>query len=221
MPSDTSRSHSAVLRGYFDKEAGRYDSIYDDDKPLASRIIDSLFRRVILKRFSLIVNECRRTPAATILDVGCGSGRYALELAGPGTHVVGVDLSENMLSLARERARERGIENCRFIRGDFMGMEFKGMFDVGLSIGVLDYIVHPLPFLQKFLRLVRRTAMISFPKRWSIRAVPRKIRLMLKGCPLRLYSSGEVKNLFNGTGCDGTLDLIPLSRDFIAVYRRR
>lgn len=61
----------------------------------------------------------RRLPpreGVVILDAGCGSGYGALTLAvaNPGAKVIGVDLSEKSLELARQRLRYHGIENCEF-----------------------------------------------------------------------------------------------------------
>lgn len=48
-------------------------------------------------------------PGHTILDIGCGTGRHAIELAKRGMHVTGVDLSTGMLAEARKGALEAGI----------------------------------------------------------------------------------------------------------------
>ena len=56
-----------------------------------------------------------------VLDVGCGNGALALEVAkgvGPDGAVVGLDLSEPMLGVARERARRAGVDNVTFEHGD-------------------------------------------------------------------------------------------------------
>src|SRR5213083_3509867 len=46
----------------------------------------------------------------TILDLGCGEGGYARELARRGARVTGVDGSERLIEVARERARHDGLE---------------------------------------------------------------------------------------------------------------
>lgn len=48
-------------------------------------------------------------PAGRLLDVGCGTGRHILELAPWGLDCVGVDLSEHMLEIAREKCSRAGI----------------------------------------------------------------------------------------------------------------
>lgn len=63
------------------------------------------------------------------LDVACGTGDLALELASrvrPGGEVVGVDFSERMLSLAREKAVSRGFDGAvlRFEAGNALALPF-------------------------------------------------------------------------------------------------
>ena len=60
-------------------------------------------------------------PGARVLDIGCGCGSTSLELAqrvGPEGRVVGVDISEPMLSRAEERARIANLSNLTFVKSD-------------------------------------------------------------------------------------------------------
>src|SRR5215210_1073976 len=54
-------------------------------------------------------------PGLRICDVGCGTGRHALRMAGQGARVTGVDFSEGMLARARAKA---GAEKIEFVRHD-------------------------------------------------------------------------------------------------------
>lgn len=78
---------------------------------------------------------------ASILDVGCGLGLHALELSKRGYVVVGLDLSESMLTRARSEARDLGL-NATFIQGDMREMTFDFGFDAvlcwGTSFGYFD-----------------------------------------------------------------------------------
>ncbi|MBK8024583.1 MAG: class I SAM-dependent methyltransferase [Chloroflexi bacterium] len=58
------------------------------------------------------------TPDQRILDMGCGTGRHALELARRGYPVTGVDLSDGMLDQARQAARSEGIISVTFQQAD-------------------------------------------------------------------------------------------------------
>ena len=49
------------------------------------------------------------TPGDRVLDIGCGPGRHSLELAGRGFEVVGIDVSESFIDLARSQAEKLGL----------------------------------------------------------------------------------------------------------------
>jgi SAM-dependent methyltransferase len=66
---------------------------------------------------------------AKILDVGCGTGRHAIELTRRGYDVTGVDLSPSQLERAREKAAAEDLE-IRFIQLDARTMTFDKEFDL-------------------------------------------------------------------------------------------
>ncbi len=78
---------------------------------------------------------------ARILDVPCGNGRIALELAARGYGISGVDQTQESIDRARARARERGLE-ASFERRDMRDLPWRAEFDgaicFGNSFGYLD-----------------------------------------------------------------------------------
>lgn len=70
----------------------------------------------------------------TLLDIGCGLGLHAIDLAERGVLVVGLDLSLPMLSRAADEAQDRGLR-INFLHGDMRDMTFEGAFDAALSWG--------------------------------------------------------------------------------------
>jgi SAM-dependent methyltransferase len=62
-----------------------------------------------------------------ILDIGCGTGRHALELARRGYAVVGIDLSASLLKKAEEKAAAAGL-HVDFRRGDARELPFASEF---------------------------------------------------------------------------------------------
>ena len=74
--------------------------------------------------------------AGTVLDAGCGTGENALHVASLGSPVVGVDVAETALAIARAKADERGIE-VEFAAADALwldrlGRSFETVLDCGL-----------------------------------------------------------------------------------------
>lgn len=66
-----------------------------------------------------------------ILDIGCGTGRHAIELARRGYSVTGIDLSETMLARAREKATEMGVQ-VEFLHRDARDFSFAEPFGFAL-----------------------------------------------------------------------------------------
>jgi 2-polyprenyl-3-methyl-5-hydroxy-6-metoxy-1,4-benzoquinol methylase len=89
-------------------------------------------------------------PRATALDVGCGVGRWSVQLARVGYRVTGFDLSSNMIARARERAASL---DCEFSTGDAAQLELGRRFDLILCVTVLQHIVAPSAARQAIGRL--------------------------------------------------------------------
>ena len=75
-----------------------------------------------------VIDAMGLSPGAQVLDVGCGYGRHAMELAARGFHVVGLDLSTPLLVRGGEEAQRRGLE-INFVRGDMRELDFDAQFD--------------------------------------------------------------------------------------------
>lgn len=90
-----------------------------------------------------------------VLDVGCGTGLHAIELARRGYEVVGVDLSPQMVEIARSKAK--GLSGVSFVQADARSLEFAEEFDAAIAMyGVISYFVSDEDLLG-FLRSVRRS----------------------------------------------------------------
>lgn len=75
-----------------------------------------------------------------ILDVGCGIGRWSIELAKRGNRVVGLDLSETMVALASRNAQRARVD-CDFTVGSVVSRRFGRRFDVVLAVTVLQHVL--------------------------------------------------------------------------------
>ncbi len=90
-----------------------------------------------------IAAKLRLEPGLKVLDIGCGWGGMALELAGRyGVEVLGVTLSQEQLALARERADAAGLaDRARFELIDYRDLQ--GRFDRIVSVGMFEHVGTP------------------------------------------------------------------------------
>ena len=79
-------------------------------------------------------------PGASLLDAGCGTGRYAAELARRGFVVTGIDRSPDLLDEARRRPVNPGAR-VRFEAGDLLALPAGAGFDAIVCRGVLNDLV--------------------------------------------------------------------------------
>jgi len=95
----------------------------------------------------------------TILDIGTGTGLLAIEFAKaiPDIHVIGLDLSEVALDVARDHAQMRDASlRVSFERGDTEDMPFEDeVFDLVISSNTLHLIKHPIRMFNETQRVLK------------------------------------------------------------------
>ncbi len=192
---------SRAVSRYFDRAANDFDAIYGG-KGLFGEWIDRHWRRDMYERYRLTFEACGKIAEKTVLDIGCGGGRYSVEFAKRGaSQVVGLDFAPSMVTLAQQHAAEHGVEDrCTFITRDFSHVDFAQRFDICVAIGVLDYVAQPRLFLEKMRSLASERLVMSFPSKSPIRTPIRKARYWLKRCPVYFYDRAAIERLVSGLG---------------------
>jgi len=103
-------------------------------------------------------------PAGSIcLDVGCGGGDVTFELAraaGPSGRVIGVDLDETKLDIARREAGQHGLSNISFEAWDVVEWEPGGLFDVIYARFLLTHLPNPGALVSALRRHTRPCGVI-------------------------------------------------------------
>jgi len=99
----------------------------------------------------------------TLLDVGAGTGRYALALAPKVAQVVAVDASRAMLGVLRRTARQQGLINIRCVESPWedVGLAAVASADVAVCSYVLPLVAEAKPFLAKIDAACRQRAFVS------------------------------------------------------------
>ncbi len=190
------------VRNRFRDKAQQFDDLYEDERPLVKLLRPGLFRRRQLAADTVAAYE-----RPQVLDVGCGSGRIGeFALAGGAAHYVGIDFSEPMIELARNRLQRYG-ERAELITDDFLTASLHGPFDVVLALGLFDYLPNAQEFSDKMFELTaaRGALVASFPS-WSLLKGPvRKVRYEWIGdCPIFNYTRAGLAQMLGASGFDRT-----------------
>jgi ubiquinone/menaquinone biosynthesis C-methylase UbiE len=98
------------------------------------------------------VDRLRLRQGARVLDVCCGSGASAIpaaEVVGPDGFVLGVDLAESLLELARTKAKNRGLGNVEFHAGDMLDL---GLRPYGFDAVICVFGIFFVPDMEQAIR---------------------------------------------------------------------
>jgi SAM-dependent methyltransferase len=118
-------SAPATLEPQRKRQKAWWEELFGDD---FTRAMDRIDPRIIRKECDFIEDRLGLEKGAVILDLACGPGSHAVELASRGYSVVGYDLSLSMLARAADEAQERG-QKLNFLHGDMREMAFEETFD--------------------------------------------------------------------------------------------
>lgn len=205
---------------FFDHRARKFHRIYETT-PIIERTFNRVLRRAMYARSEVLVEEVRRLPSPTLLDVGSGTGvnTFAALKAGA-SNALGLDLAATMVSMAKQGAQEEGLtDRCQFDEGDFMELPEDRHFDVVAALGVFDYVRESDVFLRKMCRVANRTVVASFPGR-GFRGQFRRIRYEAQNCPLFLFTEDDVRSWASAEGFSDISFPFRDSSGFVLVARR-
>lgn len=141
-------------------------------------ITETLQRQLIL---SLLGDVAGRR----VLDLGCGDGDLAVELAQRGATVVGIDASPQMIEAANAKAKRAGAE-IDFRVGTAERVPFDAdEFDAVVAVTILCFVENAAPVFHEIARVLRLGGFLVIGElgKWSSWAAARRIRAWL-GSPL-------------------------------------
>jgi len=94
----------------------------------------------------------------TVIDVGCGTGGFALKMAPRCRYVLGVDVSEKQVVMAQRRKEKSGVKNVEFrhINAAALGQSLQEKFDYA----TLSLMIHEIPQSER-LQILREVKQIA------------------------------------------------------------
>jgi SAM-dependent methyltransferase len=180
-----------------------WEEFFDGHAPV---YMDNVFTKNTLREVDFIIEELKLPPACSILDIGCGTGRHAIEFARRGYKVTGVDISSGMLAEAEKAARKAGVEVV-WIQADATKFTSSTLFDAALCLCEGAFCLLTLdddPF-EHDLSILRNIYA-------SLKPGARLIMTTLNGCRMiRQYTQEDVKN--------GLFDPVNIIETHSAEYR--
>src|SRR3972149_3211574 len=191
-------------------------------------------------------------PGETVLDLGSGGGIDVLLSArrvGPTGKVYGLDMTDEMLALARENQRKAGVENVEFLNGDIERIPLPdASVDVIISNCVINLAADKRKVLAEAFRVLRpggRFAVSDIVVRGEVSTEVRASVELWVGCiagaleeggvlallrsagfahpsiePTRVYRADDVRTLAGGTGLDVERIATEIDAKFISGFVR-
>lgn len=180
---------------FFDNYSKKFDEIYDtktNKYSFLKILINEFLRKSMKTRYILALREAKKLKKKLdIIDIGCGPGRYANDLAISGHNVTGIDISKDMINIAKEK--NYILKNkTNFIVGDYLKKNFAKKFDYAILNGFFDYVEEPEIVFKK-LKKDCKIFVCSFPKLYNWLTPQRKIRYILRNCPLYFYTKEKIE----------------------------
>jgi ubiquinone/menaquinone biosynthesis C-methylase UbiE len=150
-------------------------------------------------------------PDSKVLEIGCGTGIVTLSIAPHLKEITGVDISPNMVAIAREKAEKIKIENVDFRVEDAYKLAFENSdFDVVLLPNLLHVVADPEAVLQEAHRLLKPEGVLvtvtdclggPAPLKVHIRILyPRLLKLLGKIKYFHFYKKSDLQKLLRDKG---------------------
>ena len=138
---------------FWNRRASKYDA----------RVRDGDYRRTLESTLQFIGD------GDAVLDVGCGSGEYSLDLAPKVLTVHGIDTSTKMIDLALEKARKAAVANVQFSAKDVLDRQLDGTsYSAIVALNVLHLVDDVGDSLRRVRCLPGKQNVTHVASRWPL-----------------------------------------------------
>ena len=154
MNSNYKEKQLEAAKGWWDSEKiDKWDRKYDDYELFTMRYLNS--RQTKILKF---IDELKFKKGAKVLELGYGAGQTALKLGQRGFEVYGVDISQKLSDLAKQRCLKNCPEGNFFLKIGNLDSKLNygsEKFDLVVIVGVLQYLYDPNVCLKEAYRVLK------------------------------------------------------------------
>ena len=180
-----------IMRGYYSNNlsGARLRQCYEIASPRVKQYLEA--------EIQFVLNHLNSNDI--VLELGCGYGRVAFELAKIAKKVVGIDTSKESIALARELSRENS--NCEFLEMDALKLAFdRSKFDMVVCIqnGICAFGVDKKRLVDQTLRITRPNGHVLFST-YSDQFWPYRLKWFEDQSELGLVGQIDYEKTSNGT----------------------
>lgn len=178
---------------FWDKASKNYDATEERFEQIHSRVREKTKEHL------------KSTDVA--LDYGCGTGTKSCELADQVSEILAIDISAEMIELAKAKGVANGIENVRFEQITILDQSLKtGSFDVVMAFNMLHTVSNPQNVVKRICELLKPgglfvsvTPCMAGKKSFLVTLQINLFRLLSKiglvPISFRIYRSSDIDNL--------------------------
>lgn len=175
-------SHENEVIKFYEKNASKYDAErFSNNQGMH---VDKIQKKIIFDFINSFMNK-------SILDLGCGTGRFSIELALANTNLISFDASFSMLQQLKDKTKDTNL-NINLVNGNGYQLPFKdNTFDGCICINVLDHVSDQQRFIKEICRILKKDGflIINFSNFFSIYLpIAISINLMKKSAQNEVYA---------------------------------
>lgn len=171
------------------------------DEKYLKTYVDILNPEAAKQQVSFIIKKLNLKKGAKILDLACGHGRHAIELARRGYDVTGLDYSKHFINIARETAKKFKID-VKFVQGDMRRLSHVNKFDAVInmftSFGYFDDENDNIKVLNKIARALKPGGKFLIDLNNAVRTIINMVEEGKKVKKTRFLTINKKDKLSNG-----------------------
>ena len=143
---------SKIAEEWWDPE-GKFKPLHKFNPIRISYIKDNIIKTFKLKKKEKPLNKIK------ILDIGCGGGLLSEPMCRLGADVVGIDASENNISVAKLHAKKNNL-NIKYVCSSPENFQINEKFDVILNMEIIEHVDNVEQFLKSCSNLLKKNGMM-------------------------------------------------------------